>query len=150
AMSYVEGFNAADATRVSSVALRESEKDEERIQATKLGRLANGYDGITRWLSGGLDPTRVELRLSTIATELHWRRGRVRLVLKARTGEALESIEAKRAIVALPLGVLKARPDDFGAIRFSPELPKRKRNALDLLEMGPVVKVLCRFRSAFW
>jgi hypothetical protein len=54
--SYVEGFNAADATRISAIALRESEKDEQEIEATRLGRMASGYDGIVRWLADGLDP----------------------------------------------------------------------------------------------
>jgi monoamine oxidase len=145
ARSYVEGFNAADATRISAIALRESEEDEQQIEATKLGRMADGYDGIIRWLSDGLDPAKVELRLNTVATELRWKRGGVEVMTRRASGESLGSIEAKLAIVALPLGVLKSED-----ITFRPELPDAKRRALDHLEMGPVVKVMCRFRRAFW
>src|SRR5690606_20530553 len=56
---------------------------------------------------------------------------------------------AKRAIVTLPLGVLKQRARTPGAVRFSPAL-ENKRKALALLAPGPVLKVLLRYRRAFW
>ena len=33
---------------------------------------------------------------------------------------------------------------------FEPELPAEKRKAIELLRMGTVVKVVLRFRNAFW
>jgi monoamine oxidase len=65
--------------------------------------------------------------------------------VRSRFGEALDPIAAKQAIVALPLGVLKS-----DQVRFDPALPDEWQRALDHVEMGPVVKVSCRFRRAFW
>lgn len=145
ARSYVEGFNAADASRVSAIGLRESEKDEEEIEATKLGRLSNGYDGIARWLADGLDPSRAQLRLNTVVSEVRWKRSHVELMVRSRFGEALDPIKAKQTIVALPLGVLKS-----DQVRFDPDLPDNRQRALEHVEMGPVIKVICRFRRALW
>lgn len=54
-----------------------------------------------------------------------------------------EVYEADAAVVTVPLGVLQAE-----AIRFSPELPREKRDALLGLRMGPVVKLVYRFAEA--
>lgn len=48
-------------------------------------------------------------------------------------------------IVTLPLGVLKA-----GTVRFSPELPKRKKQAIRRLGMGVLDKLYLRFDRVFW
>ena len=52
---------------------------------------------------------------------------------------------ADRAIVTLPLGVLKA-----GDVRFTPALPGRKRKAIAALGMGVLNKCYLRFATAFW
>jgi monoamine oxidase len=54
-------------------------------------------------------------------------------------------VEARAAVVTLPVGVLKS-----GAIRFSPSLPEDKDLALKGIIMGPVVKVLLLFEEPFW
>lgn len=52
---------------------------------------------------------------------------------------------AKRALITLPLGVLKR-----GKIRFSPALPQRKTQAIASLGMGLLNKVVLRFAKPFW
>src|SRR5581483_6745300 len=39
---------------------------------------------------------------------------------------------------------------DEDALRFEPALPRATRDAIDALLMGPVVKLILRFRTAFW
>ena len=56
---------------------------------------------------------------------------------------------AHRAIVTLPLGVLKTPLRAAGAVRFTPPL-RAKRAALDRLESGAVIKAVLLFRTAFW
>src|SRR4029079_16469253 len=51
--------------------------------------------------------------------------------------------------VAVPLGVLKAPPEEPGGLRFHPGLT-RYQGALERLDMGPVVKVALRFRERVW
>ena len=59
-------------------------------------------------------------------------------------GDAVR-IEARRAIITLPIGVLQ-RHTAF----FSPALPAGKRAAIDAIAMGPVIKVALEFRTPFW
>jgi monoamine oxidase len=61
-------------------------------------------------------------------------------------------LSAPAAIVALPLGVLQARPGENGAVRFEPALASdaAKRAALDGLVMGRAARLVLRFRAAWW
>src|SRR6185312_9267577 len=56
---------------------------------------------------------------------------------------------ARKAIVTVPLGVLKAPADAPGAIHFSPPLAA-KQTALAHLLSGPVLKVILHFHHPFW
>ena len=58
---------------------------------------------------------------------------------------AEESIEAGRALVTVPLGVLRSR-----ALAFDPPLPREKQDAIDQLRMGLLNKVYLRFPEVFW
>ncbi len=58
-------------------------------------------------------------------------------------------LHARRAIITLPLAVLKAEAGQAGAVKFVPELSSKQRT-LDFLEMGPVIRVVLRFRERFW
>jgi monoamine oxidase len=52
---------------------------------------------------------------------------------------------ARAAVSTLPLGVLQS-----GSVRFVPDLPQRKSEALRQLVMGPVVKLFLLFEETFW
>jgi len=54
-------------------------------------------------------------------------------------------VDADRAIVTVPLGVLKA-----GAIAFDPPLPGTKRQAIERLGFGLLDKVVLAFEEPFW
>jgi monoamine oxidase len=97
-------------------------------------RLTAGYDALPAWLASGLD-----VRLGHRVHEVQWSHAGVRV--RSTAGE----LEAAAAVCTLPVGVLKSR-----AVRFAPELPARKWEALNGLEMGAVVKVLVRFSERFW
>ena len=55
------------------------------------------------------------------------------------------TFEGRTAIVTLPLGILQS-----GAVAFRPQLPDRKRAAIDGLRSGAIVKVIAEFRRPFW
>ena len=57
--------------------------------------------------------------------------------------------EARQVIVTVPVGVLQAQ-EGPGAIVFEPPLPPQKQESIGLLRMGAVVKVILRFKEAFW
>jgi len=76
--------------------------------------------------------------LNTPVHKIVWRQGRVIACTSA------DEYLASRAIVTLPLGVLKSN-----SVVFSPALPE-KQNAMSFLEMGPVIRVSLCFQEKFW
>jgi monoamine oxidase len=144
ALDYVEGFNAANAGRISVAALVAMEGGGDVSF-----RILNGYDRLADSLFAGCDPQRVTVRQGVVANEIKWTRGGVKVIASSRAGHSLPPFRAERALITLPLGVLQAPPGATGAVRFEPEL-KEKREAVGKLVMGTVAKVILRFRERFW
>jgi monoamine oxidase len=144
ARSFVEGYHASHAERISAQALRsaDSEQDEETEGGNRQFRLAQGQDSIIAWLRAGLDPERTDLRLGTAVRRVQWSPGKVEV--ECASSVATERIRAKALILTIPIGVWKS-----GAIEFEPPL-REKENALALIEAGHVVKIAFRFRERFW
>ncbi|HZX69043.1 MAG TPA: NAD(P)/FAD-dependent oxidoreductase [Candidatus Elarobacter sp.] len=139
----VEGFDAADARRASAQALAEEWSPGDQGQTSMQFRPLGGYGRILRTLHGALDPERVHVRLETPATRVA--RTDAGVVVEANCRGDLVRVRAHAAIVTLPVGVLQA-----GTLHFEPDLPPAKYAALNGLVMGPVVKLILRFGSAFW
>lgn len=94
-----------------------------------------GYGQVTERLAAG-----VPIRLRTVVTEIGWGSGGPVVV---RAGGQVWT--APRAIVTVPLGVLKA-----GGVRFDPPLPAQHQRAVDVLGMGRYEKLVLRFDAPFW
>lgn len=137
---FVQGFYAAHPERLSaqSLAVEAEDGDEKEEIAGKQFRIANGGDALMKWLRDGLDPDRTEVRLSTVAQAVDWKRGQVAIETP------VEVLRARAAIITLPAAVLKA-----GALRFAPALVAKQR-AFAGIETGQVFKIVLRFRQAFW
>lgn len=146
---YVQGFDAADPETVSVQWLARSEKAAEEIEGDRQFRLASGYSHLIFWLRDGLPVDRTTVRLDTIVHDIRWTPGQVAIACHTPSGEPLEPVTARAAVITLPLGVLTAPEGAVGAVRFDPALPV-KQAAYDRLAMGQVVKVLLRWRSPFW
>jgi len=138
ALRYVSGFHAADPSLVSVHSLIRDTRAEDAISGDHQSRFSQGYEGLLHAISDRIDPSRCDMQLKAVVTEVRWRSGEV----VARTTDA--EFHATRAVVTVPLGVLKSK-----SIVFSPEL-KEKQNAISLLEMGPAVRVTLCFHSRFW
>lgn len=93
-----------------------------------------GYDQIISAVAKGLD-----IRLGHVVEQIAYDEELVRVTTSQGT------LEAQRAIVTLPLGVLKS-----GSVRFSPPLPDRKRRAIERLGMDVLNKLYLRFPRVFW
>lgn len=143
ARSFVEGFYLADPRRASSLALARMTRALDEVGGDATWRPDGGWTAVLAPLVRALDPAR-SLRLSARVEEIRWRPGAVEVRARGAAGGPLPPIHGDRAVVTFPLGVLKR-----GAVRFSPAL-FAKRRALGALDMGPVVKVILRFRTAFW
>jgi monoamine oxidase len=141
AAAYVEGFHAARVEQASVEAIAQQQAAAEAIGGDGTRRLLDGYDAIPARLASGL----TDVRLSTVVTAVRWRRGQVELQVRSPLGKRLPAIRARAVVITLPLGVLQARD-----VLFAPRLPAAKTGAISALAMGPVVKIVLRFRRVFF
>lgn len=146
ARAFVSGFDAADPRRVSLHSVAQEWGAGGMLDSSQ-SRPAGGYGTALRALRGALDPAHVHLQLQTLVREVRWSAGGVR-VSGMRLGRPYQA-SARKAIVTVPLGVLKQPAQAEGAIRFTPPLTA-KQPALDQLLSGPVLKVMLHFRRPFW
>ncbi|HXT35705.1 MAG TPA: NAD(P)/FAD-dependent oxidoreductase [Chloroflexota bacterium] len=146
---YVEGFDAADANTVSIQWLAQCERTARRIAGSRQFRVSVGYGQVISWLHAGLPADRALVRLNTIVHEVGWSPGQVRIESHAPAGESLEPVTAQAAVITLPLGVLTADRRAAAAVHFVPDLGD-KQSTYKELAMGPVLKVVLRFREPFW
>jgi monoamine oxidase len=149
---YAEGFDAAELDRVSVAWLQQTELASDAIDGERQFRVLDGYDRVLTWLRDNLPASLAEIRLLSVARELRWQRSRVSLGITAPDGEPLGDINARTALITVPLSVLQRsfdKPDSPGALRLSPE-PPGKREALRLMAMGHAMKVVLQFSEVFW
>ncbi len=93
-----------------------------------------GYSAIPNYLSQGLD-----IRLNEMVTQISHDAASVTVI----AGD--KSYTADRAIITLPLGVLKQN-----VVSFDPPLPVEKQAVIEQLGVGVLNKVYFRFEEAFW
>jgi monoamine oxidase len=148
ALSYITGFNAADAGKVGVHWLSKGMRAEKKIDGGRAFRSENGYQDLLAFFRDELVETKAVVRTEIRVDEVAWAAGQARVSAR-QAGEPCQ-LASRRLLVTLPLGVLQARPDDVGAVRFTPPLPKPKRDALGRLEMGKAVRLTLRFRERFW
>lgn len=144
ARNFAEGYHAAHADRMSALALAGADGEQEEDGGNKQFHILNGYDAVIEWLRAGLDPQRTEIRLGTAVRAVKWTDG---AAVVDCGGD--EPVRASAAVITIPIGVWKAPSEQVGSIRFDPVL-EDKRKAIARLEVGHVVKVMLRFREAFW
>jgi monoamine oxidase len=148
AVSYVSGFNAADPALVSVHWLVRGMRAEEKIEGDRAFRSAHGYQDLLQILRREIEKHEVVVHTETVVSRVQWRSGRV--VVRAQQNKKVLSLAGTHLLVTLPLGVLKAKSGEAGAVHFTPALSAAKRKAIEKLEMGKVIRVVLRFRERFW
>ncbi|XP_044503611.1 polyamine oxidase 2-like isoform X2 [Mangifera indica] len=126
----MEGWFAADADSISVKSW-----DKEVLLPGGHGLMVRGYLPVINSLAKGLD-----IRLGCRVTKIDRRYNGVKVTVEDGT-----TFVADAAIVAVPLGVLKAR-----AIKFEPSLPNWKEAAIDNLGVGIENKIVLHFDKVFW
>jgi monoamine oxidase len=149
AASFVEGFDAADISKVSVQALLHEQRAAAASDGDRAYRIAQGYDQLVAALAAKCDPARVSIDLNMIARRVIWQRGHVEIHTEGVGGLGSRSFTARRAVITLPLGVLQAPMGARGAVQFQPMLADHG-DAARQLAMGQVVKLTLRFRERFW
>lgn len=145
--SYVEGFHAADTSKLSARALYESEIGSSGSAGEEGdSRILSGYDRLSKGILSDL--MGVHLYLGNQVRRIEWLDESIRVSCLADDG--LENnFFAKKLVVALPLGVLKADASSPSGITWDPILPPDRIHSLEKLEMGHVQRIIFRFRSRF-
>lgn len=133
AIAFAEGYDSADATRVSAKALFEEWSAEDAEQF----RIDAGYSALMDYLAAQVLRAGSELRLETEVVNVEQSGAMLRLETVA--GEALT---ARQVIVAVPLGVLQSGRLKIGAGELLPVFGK--------MGFGDVIKFVLVFREAFW
>src|SRR5947209_8907615 len=135
ATRYVEGFNAADAGRVSVLSLAKQQRAEDAIHGDGIGFVGGGYTALVTAIA---KQSSAKLLLSSPVTGVSWTHHSVTVCTAAQT------FTARSAIVAVPITSLQS-----GSIRFDLSLGT-KREALAHIAMGDVVRISMRFDQTFW
>jgi monoamine oxidase len=146
ALMLVEGYDAADASRVSTYSTLDEWCGSGAADAQTF-RPQGGYDSLLRVLTSAFEQSRVHMNLRSIVREVRWKRGEVAIVT-TQHGETREVV-APRAIITLPVGILKLPASAPNSVRFVPALTA-KRPALAGLGTGLVIKIVLKFREPFW
>ena len=141
ATGYVEGFNAADASRIGTAALRKQQQAEENIHGDRSYRILEGYDRLAAYLLERFLASGGQLCINTPVTAINWGPGEVRVMT---SNPALPQIQASRVVLAIPLGVLQS-----GSLPITPE-PSRPITAIRKLAMGSATRITLVFRERFW
>lgn len=142
----VAGFDAADPARASAREIAE-EWSGDAIAGGSQGRPEGGYAPFVAHLVRSLERGCVRVRTDAIVSAIAWGTGGVEVAATVRGTP--QTFRARHAIVTVPAGVLQAT-GGAGAIAFEPPLPDSPARALAAIAMGPVLKVVLRFRTPFW
>jgi monoamine oxidase len=136
-LRFAEGFDLADTSKASILALREEWMEEEDEQYRVLG----GNDQLIHYLDKQCHEANGVIHLSTIVTSIIWKRNDVTVV--AENGQIYHG---NKIIITVPLGVLQAEPP---LMNFQPVIDEYI-DASKKIGFGSVIKVLLQFKQPFW
>ncbi|GAA4496875.1 NAD(P)/FAD-dependent oxidoreductase [Hymenobacter ginsengisoli] len=141
ATQFAEGYDAADAQRVSAWALRDEwaaggAEDSPRPQG--------GYGPLLHWLAAQAQAAGAQVHLAMPVQEISWQPGAAE-VLTANGA----SYHARQVLCTVSLGVWQRATGQAGHLAFVPELPAHRAAAAQL-GFGTVIKVQVEFEEVFW
>lgn len=139
--SYVEGFNAADARRISVHSLGAQQKAEDETDGDRSWHVLGGYAQLADYLAARVNERGGDVRLGCEVLGVRWSAGKV--IVDTTQGE----FSAPQCVVTLPLRVLQ-RVNRQGGMRMDPE-PRAIAQARRL-EMGHAARFTLLFRDRWW
>ena len=140
-LSYVEGFNAADAGVIGTHSLGAQQKAEDATEGDRSWHVNGGYAQLADYLAAKVRELGGEILLNTEVAELTWDPGHADIT--TATGAVYEG---DRCLVTLPLGVLQRV--NHGGLIVQPE--PAPIAAARRLAMGHVVRFTLVFRTRWW
>jgi monoamine oxidase len=136
-LRFAEGFDLADTSKASVLALREEWMEEEDEQY----RISDGHDQMIHYMQKQCVAAKAAIHTSAFVTSINWKRNEV--IVVTQDGQ---TYHGNKVIVTVPLGVLQAEP---ALIEFQP-LINGYMDASKKIGFGSVVKVLLQFKESFW
>lgn len=140
---YIEGFHAADISRIGIHGLTKANEAADEIDGDRSFRVMGGYGQLMQSLHDEAQRYGGAFYFETIVEEIHWRPGHVEVVCQTKNQK--RAFTGSACLITLPLGVLQSNH-----IQFDPLLPERKRMAIGHLAVGNVVKINMLFEERFW
>lgn len=141
ATQFAEGYDAADARRVSAWALRD---EWAAGGADDSPRPLGGYGPLLHWLAAQAQGAGAALHLATPVREIRWQPGAAEVLTDAGA-----SYRARQVLCTVPLGVWQRPAEEPGYLNFTPDLPAHRAAAAQL-GFGSVIKVQLEFAKAPW
>ncbi|HEY2721203.1 MAG TPA: NAD(P)/FAD-dependent oxidoreductase [Chitinophagaceae bacterium] len=133
-LRFAEGFDVADTSKASVLALREEWMGEEDKQY----RIPGGYDQLTNYLKKQCLECGCIIHTSSLVYEIQWEPNNVTVKTKTQV------YYSNKVIVTVSLGALLNN-----RINFQPAIPLYM-NAAERIGFGTVVKVMLEFKDPFW
>jgi monoamine oxidase len=130
----VEGYDAADPERASTLALRDEWMNDGHA---KSARIDGGYGGLIDFLAAGCHKSGVAIRFGAVVSAIEERDGR----LTVRGADGAVHV-CDRVIVTVPLPLLREIA--------LPAAARAKAAAADDIGFGNVIKILLRFKRPWW
>jgi len=145
--NYIKGFHAADPGNIGVAAINLDTTAEEQTDSDRTFRIHQGYGALVDSLRRQCDRLGVKFYLNHVVTRVDWSGEFVR-VQSTHQGNSIE-FSGDACVVTLPITILKSSPGTTGYVEFRPPLAEKK-DALDGLVMGHVLRVAIVFREPFW
>jgi len=105
-------------------------------------RLKEGFQKLADWFATELGD---RVKRNRELTSVNYGGAGVELVFRETDTGKLQQVQAEKAVLSLPLGILKKE-----GIHFIPELPPAKRQAIQAIGTDAGVKVFVRFEKRCW
>ena len=111
------------------------------------GRDAFLYQGYTALFEAHAAPVQSKIETQAVVRKINYKKSKKVKVTYVNADGAKQIIRAKKVLVTVPLGVLKAK-----SIKFRPNLPKKHKNAIRQIGMGTLNKIYMIWKKTdvFW
>ncbi|HYF30887.1 MAG TPA: NAD(P)/FAD-dependent oxidoreductase [Chitinophagaceae bacterium] len=140
-ISFVEGYDAADASYASCFSLLQEMLGETSPEQF---RVKGGYVKLVDYLENECKKAGCLIELSSVVSAIRWASGNVTVTTRDK-----RTFSASKAIVTLPLSVLQCGPDEPAYVTISP-LPQETYHAIRILGITGVIKIILQFDRSFW
>jgi monoamine oxidase len=139
--SFAEGYDAADTTRTSTLAMKEEWSNEDQWEQH---RSEGGYIKMINYLAERCISAGTEIKLSAVVKDVKWKNDYVEAV----TADG-NTYSSEKLLITVPAGILQASSSSRAAINFQPEIPDLMA-AFKQLGYGAAIKMILQFDHPFW